>query len=202
MVKLTLRQREILQEIQRFMDDEGYPPSIRDLAQKFAMASSSMLDHVRALERKGVIRRRKGKSRGIELADSLSKPKPVAIPILGRVAAGPPILAEENIEGTVLLDPTLAGGNELFALRIKGDSMMGAGFFDNDLCIVQMAGSAENGDIVVAMLDAEATVKRLKKTEDTVQLIPENPDYEPITITAKDTDFRILGKVIALYRSL
>jgi repressor LexA len=202
MEKLTGRQKEILQEIERLMEAEGYPPSIRELAGRFDMAPPSMLAHVKALERKGAIRRRSGKSRGMELVKSSGTGKPVEVPILGRVAAGPPILAEENLEGTVLLDPSLVKGKKLFALRIQGDSMIEAGLFENDLCIVRMTPTAENGEIVVVLLDGEATVKRFREKGKTVQLIPANPKYPPITITPKGPEFRILGKVIALYRSL
>ncbi len=199
---LTPRQQEILSEIKRFLHAEGYPPSIRDLSEHFSMAPSSMLGHVKALERKGAIRRRRGKSRSIELTAVSRAPRPVAVPIVGQVAAGPPILAEENLEGTLLLDPALAKGKRLFALRIQGESMRDAGLEEGDLCMVQMTRTAENGDIVVALLDGEATVKRFKRTKDAVMLLPENPDYQPITITAKGPAFRIVGKVVALYRTL
>jgi repressor LexA len=202
MKALTERQREVLSEMERFLDAEGYPPSIRDLSERFAMAPSSMLGHVKALERKGAIRRRSGKSRSIELTAVSRTVRPVAVPIVGQVAAGPPILAEENLEGTLLLDPALAKGKRLFALRIEGDSMRDAGLHEKDLCIVQMTRTAENGDIVVALLDGEATVKRFHRTKNAVKLLPENPDYKPIAVTARGPEFRIVGKVVALYRTL
>lgn len=193
---------EILEGIERFMRSEGVPPSIRDLAERFSMAPPSMLGHIKALEKKGVIRRKRGKSRCIELTKHIGMARPLQVPILGRVSAGPPILAEENIEGTVLLDPALVKGKKLFALRIKGDSMIDAGFFENDLCIVQMTNVAENGDIVVALIDGEATVKKFMRKGRSIELIPANPDYQPIMVTEENSDFRILGKIVSLYRSL
>jgi len=206
MENITERQREILAGIERFISEEGYPPSIRDLSARFSMAASSMLDHVKALERKGKIRRQSGKSRSIELLSPSTRPmgeEAVEIPILGRVAAGAPILAEENHEGTLLVDPAYARGGKLFALRVKGDSMIDAGLYENDVCIIRMTETAQNGDIVVAFIDGEATVKRFQKTAGAIKLMPENPAYEPIVITGGSTgrDFRILGKVVSLYRN-
>ena len=201
-MKMTERQKQIRSAIEDFMADHGYPPSIRELAAQFSMASSSMLAHIRALERKGVIRRQKGKSRSFELIEREGPGGPVKVPILGRVAAGPPILAEENLEGSVTIDPSLIRGSKLFALKIQGDSMVDAGIQEGDLCIVQMAETAENGEIVVALLDGEATVKKFHQTDKETLLVAENPAYRPIRITENHHDFRILGKVVGLYRKL
>jgi len=199
---LTERQQEILAAIRGYVARRGYPPSIRELSGAFGMAASSMLDHVRALERKGWIRRRSGRSRSIELLHvSRDRSAGVEVPILGRVAAGTPILAEENRDGSIVVDPRYARGEKLFALRVKGDSMVDAGLYENDVCIIRMTETAENGDIVVAYLDGEATVKRYRRRGETVELLPENPAYEPIVLSGTE-DFRILGKVVSLYRQI
>ncbi len=206
MDELTGRQEEILKEIERYVAAEGYPPTIRDLSEKFRMAAPSMLSHIKALERKGVIRRRQGKSRGIELTGVPRVPdmgKVMEVPILGRVAAGVPLLAEENREDTVFVDNRFAKGQKLFALRVKGNSMVDAGLFENDVCIIRMTDTAQNNDIVVAFIDGEATVKRFRKSGKKITLMPENPAYEPIVISeGQGRDFRILGKVISLYRNI
>lgn len=201
-MKLTERQKEIRAAIEAFLTDHGYPPSIRELAAQFSMASSSMLGHIRALERKEVIRRKRGKSRSVELLQKEGLGGAVKIPVLGRVAAGPPILAEENLEGSVIVDPSLVRGSTLFALKIEGDSMVDAGIREGDLCIVQMAETADKGDIVVALVDGEATVKRFNMADHEILLVPENRAYQPIRITENHHDFRILGKVVGLYRKL
>jgi len=206
MDELTGRQEEILKEIQRYIGAEGYPPTIRDLSNQFRMAAPSMLSHIKALERKGVIRRRQGKSRGIELTGTPRMPstgKVMEVPILGRVAAGAPLLAEENREGSIFVDNRFAKGQKLFALRVKGNSMVDAGLYENDVCIIRMTDTAQNNDIVVAFLDGEATVKRFRKSGKRITLLPENPAYEPIEISEEQgRDFRILGKVISLYRNI
>ena len=195
---LTPRQRQVLQFIREEIVSQGYPPSVRDICRGLGLRSSSTVHaHLSQLEAKGYIRRDPAKPRAIEvLADRREDVVPV--PIIGRVTAGEPILAVENLEGTLPLPASFAGTGNTFLLRIRGDSMMGAGIFDDDYVLVNQQDTAENGDIVVALLGDEATVKRYYREKDSIRLQPENEGMEPI-ITR---EVRILGKVIAVLRQL
>lgn len=221
MDSLTPRQEAVLEFVSGFIQKRGIPPTVREIQEHFGFESTNAVtDHLETLERKGCLRRRRGISRGIEvLSKSVScHPGVVSVPILGEIAAGRPILAEENIEGYLHLDKTLIrgdspfravpilekkfnGGDGYFLLRVRGDSMKGAGIHDRDLVLVKKQERAERGDIVAAYLNGEATVKHFYPRRNVVELRPANPSYSPIRITKeKHPDFRILGKVRAVLR--
>ena len=196
---LTSRQKEIYDFLLKTIREKGYAPSIPEIGSQFKIASTNgVADHLKALEKKGYIRRI-GK-RAIEVLSTLGKPVLTAvrdIPIVGRVPAGKPFLSEENIEG-LLTVPSDMGSGRLFALQVKGDSMIGAGILDSDRVIVKQQGTAENGEIVCALIQGEATLKRFYKKDGVITLKAENEKYAPITVSAGE--FRILGKVVGLMR--
>ncbi len=196
---LTPRQKEIYDFLLKVIREKGYAPSIPEIGSRFKIASTNgVSDHLKALEKKGYIRR-VGK-RAIEVFSALGTPLLSAvrdIPVLGRVPAGKPFLSEENIEGVLTITNDLASG-KLFGLRVKGDSMIGAGILDGDRVIVKQQGTAENGEIVCAMIDGEATLKRFYKKGDVITLKAENENYAPIVLSAGE--FRIVGRVVGLMR--
>jgi len=199
--KLTPKQQKILSFITDYIKDTGYPPTVRDIAGAFDMSSKGAYDHMTAIEKKGYIRRDPSKPRAIELMDytpGIRSESLIEIPVLGRVAAGEPLLATQNIERTIVLPKDMVKTDEPFALKIKGDSMIGAGIFENDYVIVRQQRSADQGDIVVALIDDDATIKRFFKQDEYIKLQPENPSMQPI-ITRNVT---ILGKVIGLFREM
>lgn len=195
--KLTERQKQVLSFIYEYFERYGYPPSIREIARKLKVKWTRGVEiHLQALEKKGYIKRGEGISRGIKLADaSFSR----GTPVVGRIAAGKPVLAVENIEGTLMLDPLLTKTGKTFLLRVSGMSMKNIGIFDGDLVLVRQQPSAENGEIVAALVNDEATVKRFRREENKISLIPENEAFSVITVTQTDR-FAILGKVIASLR--
>lgn len=208
--ELTERQQEILSFILQFRDENGYPPTLREIGRKFEISSTfGVKRHLDALVKKGYLNIESNASRGI----SIIREDPVKIvedsneiyrkiPIVGRVAAGSPILAMENIEGSIVIDSGFMKKSEnSFALKVKGDSMVDAGIFENDLVIVAPRSEAVNGDIVVAMLEDEVTVKTFEKKNDNVRLLPQNENYEPIEIDSS-RDFKIIGKVTGVVRWL
>jgi repressor LexA len=224
---LTDRQLEVLRFIARQIDDAGYPPTIREIGEALDIRSTNGVnDHLKALERKGYLTRDPAKSRALiptsaareVLGDaarpsnvvSISKgaPRPgtrlVEIPIVGRVAAGQPILAQERIEDTVQVDSFLLGTNKkVYGLRVQGDSMIGDGILPGDYIFVKKQLDADDGEIVVAMIDDEATVKRVYFEDDRVRFQPSNPRMAPIYV--RQSDFRstmILGVVVGIYRKL
>lgn len=201
--KLTARQQEMLDYIERETSSTGVPPSIRQIGTALGISSTNGVRlHLQALQKKGYIRRSQRTSRGIvslnQLAHaaSASHSATIDIPILGRVAAGMPVMAAENHEGSLTLDASLVKNQESFALRVHGDSMMNAGILDGDLVVVRLQPGADNGDIVVALMDEEVTVKRFYRETGTIRLQPENPAMAPIY----STDVEICGKVVALVR--
>jgi len=201
---LTRRQQQILDFILNEVRKKGYPPSVREIGKAFNLSSSATVhSHLLALEQKGLIRREPGKPRALEVlnfreTESLASSNKIRnTPLVGRIAAGAPILAQENIEDTLPLPAELAGENT-FILTVKGDSMREAGILDGDYLVVQQQNTAINGDIVVALLEDEATVKTFYREEDHIRLQPENREMEPI-ITR---DVAILGKAISLFRKL
>lgn len=203
MKELTDRQREVLGFIRSFTRRHGLPPTVREIGERFRFTPRAAFDHLRALERKGALRRRvtsKRSSRALTLCDPVSATEEV--PILGRIAAGAPLLAEENLEGTLPIDAGwLQGrGGDLFALRVHGESMINAHIVDGDLVLVRKQESAQPGDIVAALLDDEATVKRFQRDGDAVVLKPEHPTMPPIVIHPGEKQLRILGKVVGLLR--
>ena len=196
---LTSRQKEIYDFVLKSIREKGYAPSIPEIGAKFNIASTNgVSDHLKALEKKGYIRRA-GK-RAIEVLSTLGKPVLTAvrdIPILGRVPAGKPFLSEENVEGLLTITDDMASG-KLFALQVKGDSMIDAGILDGDRVIVKQQSTAENGEIVCALIEGEATLKRFYKKDGVVTLKAENEKYEAITVS--QGDFRIVGRVVGLMR--
>jgi len=194
-------QRRTLREIVLFRDGRGFPPTMQELANILDISHASAHGQVNQLVRKGYLKRDPGKARGISVIREPGDGAPdlVPVPIVGRVAAGQPIFAEENIVGQVLVEGRVARSGRCFALEVKGDSMVNAGIRGHDLVVVRQQPIAENGDIVVAMLGKEATVKRLFIREEKIELRPENPKHQPIRV-GPDDGLRILGKVVAVRR--
>ena len=193
----------MLDYIERETSSTGVPPSIRQIGTALGISSTNGVRlHLQALQKKGYIRRSQRTSRGIVSLNRLStaaspfRSTTVDIPILGRVAAGTPIMAAENHEGSLTLDASLIKNQESFALRVNGDSMINAGILDGDIVVVRLQQGADNGDIVVARVGEEATVKRFYREKDAIRLQPENPSMAPIY----STDVEICGKVVALVR--
>ncbi len=210
--ELTERQKEILKFIKEFVRENGFPPTLREIGKSFEISSTfGVKRHLDALEKKGHVRIESNASRGIaivqqegemDIAASTRDDFFTKIPIVGRVAAGSPILAMENIEGSVIIDPSfIKKAEDAFALRVRGDSMINAGIFEGDVVIVSPNQKGKNGDIIVAMLDDEVTVKRLDKKNNNIRLLPENEDFHPIQITEKNR-FSIIGKVKGVVRWL
>jgi len=204
METLTERQEAVLRFISTFLQKRRIPPTVREIQAHFGFESTNAVtDHLALLERKGYLKRRRGISRGIELASpSISfHPEVARVPLVGTIAAGSPILAEENIEGYLHLDKTFVRGNGYFLLRVRGDSMKEVGIFDSDFVLVKKQEQAERGDIIVAYLEGEATVKRFWPKRGGIELRPANPAYVPLRVTKeKYPNFRILGKVQAVLR--
>ena len=211
--KLTDRQEEILLFIKQFTLESGYPPTLREIGKHFQISSTfGVKRHLEALVKKGFINIESNASRGIsmirrnsdDLIDATFRDDNafVKIPVIGRVAAGIPINAVENLEGSLVVDPSfLKKAEDAFALRVKGDSMINAGINDKDLVIVSPKEQAKNGDIVVAMLNDEATVKKFEFINNKIRLIAENNAYLPIEVKTED-DFKLIGKVKGVVRWL
>lgn len=197
---LNDRAREILSFIQRFARERGYPPTIREIGREYGISSTNGVRYyLNLLEKAGHLRRSERISRGIE---GVSKPAPRGgIPILGRVAAGQPVLAEESLEGTLEPGEMFGDTSGLFALRVRGDSMIEAGILAGDYVVVRQQEKADSGDIVVALLGEEATVKYYRPARGRVELVAANPAYEPIAVDAQ-SGFRILGVVRGVIRTL
>lgn len=216
MDELTDRQKEILQFILRTSEERGYPPTIREIGEEMEIRSTNGVnDHLKALERKGFLTRGEQQSRSLVptkrarlvlgLGARRSDPTMVDVPVLGRVAAGAPILAQQHIEDTVRIDSFLLGNNgrEVFALRVKGDSMIDDGIHDGDFIFVRKAPSATPGEIVVALIEDEATCKRFYPEAERIRFQPANKSMQPIYVSK--TDFKqtmILGKVVGVYRKV
>lgn len=199
---LTDTQRRVLREVRDFIIQRGFPPTAQELADILGVSPATAHEQVSQLVRKGFVRREPRKARGLAvLREPDDEPADlIAIPLLGTVPAGVPLLAEENILGEVMVERRLVASGRHFALRVSGDSMQGATIHDGDLVIVRQQPVAQSGDIVVAGLgDDEATVKRLSIREHEIELRPENPAFKPILI-GPDDNLRILGKVVAVRR--
>ncbi len=208
----------MLNFIAESLRERGYPPTIREIGTALGIASTNGVRYyLDRLEQSGKIRRDRWTSRGIELQTAepaetvphgvVSRfarraPEPIEIPLLGRVAAGAPILAEENIEDTILIDGAFVRPGKHFALRVRGDSMKNAGIFDGDIVIVRHEAPVKSGEIAVVVIGEEATVKRIFPRRDKVLLIPENDDYQPIEVRPTDPDTRVAGKVVGVFRRL
>lgn len=201
-IPLTSRQERLLRFIEESVAQRGYAPSLQEMAQAMDIASlQGVKDHLAALERKGYLQRSPGRRRAITVTQPLL-PVEGSVPILGRVAAGKPLLAVENQEGTLSLNADALGTGAHFALRVQGDSMIDAGIEDGDHVIVRQQDSANPGDIVVALLGEEVTVKRLQKKGSALFLEAANIAYSPIPLTRQSSSPRILGVVVGLYRKL
>ena len=192
------KKMQILDFIRREIDDKGYPPSVREICLAVGLKSTSTVHaHLNRLEEEGYIRRDATKPRALELTDTATV-RGRSVSLVGRVTAGMPILAQQNIEEYYMLPQNLVGGDEVFILSVQGESMIEAGILDGDFVIVRRQSHAENGDIVVAMIDDEATVKRIFYEKTRVRLQPENSAMQPIYAR----DVTVLGRVIALFRQM
>lgn len=200
--KITSRQREIYEFIRTTVASRGIPPSVREVGEKFGIRSTNgVAKHLAVLERGGFISRERGKSRGISLGAG-GRPS-VSVPLLGRVAAGVPVLSPENREGEVMVDLSLfslRSGSNLFALKVKGDSMVNAHIMDGDTLLIRAQSTAQNGDIVVALTDGDATVKRFFLEKDRVRLQPENSQMKPLYV--ERGEFHIVGKAVGVIRKI
>ncbi|NKB71781.1 MAG: transcriptional repressor LexA [Candidatus Latescibacteria bacterium] len=204
--QMTKRQQAIFDFIANTIKARGAPPTIREIMEAFDINSTNgVRTTLAALEKKGHIRRHARLSRGIELVDYVED-EPLSadiseIPLIGRVAAGEPILATQNIESTLQVDKSLVpASGTVFALRVHGESMKDAGILDGDIVLARQQEQAERGDIIVALIDEDATVKRYSPDADGVRLLPENDAFEPILIAPDADNFRIAGKVVGLMR--
>ena len=212
MRELTGRQREVLGFIRTFSARNGVPPTVREIGDKFRVTPRAAFDHLRALERKGMLQRRPSAgrtSRALTLAEGAGPQADRTVPILGRIAAGQPILAVENREGEIPIAASALQnrGEDVFALRVHGESMIDAHICDGDLVLVRRQDSAQPNDIVVALVesgagDDEATVKRFQRDGERVVLKPEHPTMAPIVVDPRERSVRILGKVIGLLRGI
>jgi repressor LexA len=211
MVGLTKRQAQTLDFIRQSIEERGYPPTLREIGESMGIRSTNGVnDHLRALERKGYLRREDMKSRALRLVSQAAEPAAnadetlVDVQVLGRVAAGLPLLAEENVVDTVRVDRMLVrGGRDVFGLRVQGDSMINAGILNGDYIFVRKQASADRGEIVVALIGDEATVKYYFPEKDYVRFQPANDQMAPILVRA--SDFRptmLLGVVVGVYRRL
>jgi repressor LexA len=195
MIKLTLRQQEILDFIRNTLEMLGAPPTRAEIANAFGFASHNAAEeHLKALAKKGVIVLEPGSARGIRLVEQLG------LPLIGSVAAGSPILAIENVQGRYALDASLFRPRADFLLRVRGLSMINAGILDGDLLAVHRSSEARNGQIVVARLEDDVTVKRFRQNGDIVELIAENPDFEPIIVDTREHSVEIEGIAVGLIR--
>jgi repressor LexA len=199
MRELTPRQKEILEMIQEFIADTGMPPTRAEIARQLGFRSANAAEeHLRALQRKGVLELLPGASRGIQLKDSLREQ--MGLPLVGRVAAGSPILAQEHIEAHYKLDPQLFSPKPHYLLRVHGMSMKDVGILDGDLVAVHRTPEVRNRQIIVARLDDEVTVKRYRQKGSLVSLLPENDEFEPIEVDLKEQALVIEGVVVGVIR--
>lgn len=189
-------QQRILDYIENYIEVNGYPPSVREIGQAVDLKSTSTVHgHLNRLEKKGLLHREAMKPRTIDVTRN-DKPQMVKLPILGKVAAGVPILAEENADGYEMLPDSIVGNGDHYILEIRGESMITAGIMNGDFVVVKRQPTAQNGDIIIAMIDDEATCKRYFKEPDRIRLQPENPRMHPMYVRSVE----ILGKVVAVYR--
>ncbi len=202
MEKLTPRQKKVLEFIIGCLDEQGYPPTLRDIAGYLKVSGTfGIMKHLDALERKGFIKKHSGTSRGITL--TLPPSRSISLPIVGAVRAGSPHPAVEDIEGFFSIDQSQLKSGASFFLRVKGDSMINDAILEGDLALVRSQAGAENGNIVVATLDGEATLKRYYRLKDYICLRPANPNYDDIIIReGTGKEISIIGRVVGIYRSL
>ena len=199
MSELKDKQQEIYEYLKIYTENKGYPPSVREICEAVGLKStSSVHGHLKKLESKGLIKRDPTKPRALEIIDNSVKREMVNIPIVGKVTAGLPILATENIDDTFPLPlDYIKHDKELFMLNISGNSMIDAGIYDGDLAIIEKSQTASNGEIIVALLENEATLKRFYKEDDHIRLQPENTTMDPIIVK----DCSILGKLVGIFRT-
>ena len=203
--ELTSTQQRVFDFLKDFFQDKGFPPTLREIASHFGLKGpKGPQKTLNILERKGFIRKVPGISRAIEILShpSIRLAQILSIPIVGRVRAGEPILAIENIEGYINLDRSFASSGDVFLLRVQGDSMIDAHIQDGDFALVKPQPNAENGEIVVALIEDEATIKRIFKKRDLIRLEPANPKMEPIVVKRGEKKVTIVGKVIGIFRKL
>jgi repressor LexA len=197
MKQLTTRQQEILDFLTGYIEKNSYPPTVRETAKAFSISIKGAYDHIKALEKKGFIKLQENRSRALEVVSRRETDSSVVeIPLLGAIAAGAPILAEESWAGTVRIPAEYARSGACFALRVQGDSMRDAGIRSGDLAVIEQRPTAENGEIVAALIEDSATLKRFFRENNRIRLQAENPDYAPIFTQ----DVRILGKLKAIIR--
>lgn len=214
MIKLTARQEQILNLIKEAIENTGFPPTRAEIATELGFRSANAAEeHLQALARKGAIEIAPGTSRGIRLRDmhsggsprQMALPHPslmqLSLPLVGRVAAGSPILAQEHIDATYSVDPSLFSAKPDYLLKVRGLSMRDAGILDGDLLAVKKIDSAKNGQIIVARLGDEVTVKRYRKNGSMIELLPENPDFDPIRVESGREDFALEGLAVGLLRA-
>lgn len=191
--------------IENFLLTRGFPPTLREIAEGIGLGIkniASVQKHLKSLEKKGYIKRIPRKTRGIELT-SLKLSNLNIIPIIGKVQAGLPIPAFEDVEGTIAVDSLFVrNADGTIALRVKGESMKNAGILPGDVVVVKLNEQINDNDIVVAFVDGEVTIKRIKRKEDTIDLVPENPEFDVITIKSNEERLYILGKVVAVFRRI
>jgi repressor LexA len=193
---LTKRQQQVLSFLRDFIEKHKYPPTIREIAGNFEISVKGAYDHIKALEKKNIIKCDINRSRAIEIVDDDKAEELITVPILGNVAAGIPLFAEENLDGEIKLPGSVVGRGPHFALRVRGDSMEEAGILDGDIAVFIQQNTADNGTIVVAMVNEAVTLKRFFKEKNRVKLKAENPVYPPIYTQ----NIQILGKLISIYR--
>lgn len=200
---LTLKQERVLSFLKDYLNRYGYPPTVREIAKNLKMSGPhSAKRFLDMLEQKGYIRRMAKSSRAIGITDAPFSPPVRLVPIVGRVRAGTPLLALENIEGNLALDHSLARWKDVFLLRVTGESMIEAHIEDGDLALIKPQPTALNGEIVVALLNDEATIKRFFKEKDTIRLEPANQSMKPIIIKEGEAEVKIVGKVVAILRNI
>lgn len=197
---LTDKQQMIFEFIKATINDSGFPPTVREIGDRFGITVKGAYDHLKAIEKKGYIRTEQNKSRAIVVLNDSDTAEAasggISIPLLGRIAAGSPILAEENVEDYLTFPESMFTNGEYFALNVKGDSMIDGGILDGDIAIIKKQNTANNGEIIAALLEDEATLKIFSKAGNAVKLVPMNSAYKPIECR----DLSILGKLAAVFR--
>ena len=203
-LELTLNQRKVLDFLKGYIKKKGFPPTLREIASHFGLRGPRAPQKTIAiLERKGYLRKVPGGSRAIEIQGVLpALGRTVSLPIIGRVKAGEPLLAVENIEGHLNLDRSLVSSEDVFLLRVQGDSMIEAHIQDGDFALIKPQRDAENGEIVVALIEDEATIKRIFKKRDLIRLEPANSKMEPIVIKKGEKKVTVVGKVVGIFRKI
>jgi len=203
-IELTRNQRKVLDFLKSYIKKKGFPPTLREIASHFGLRGPRAPQKTLAiLERKGYLRKVPGGSRAIEIQGVLpALGRTLSLPIIGKVRAGEPLLAVENIEGHLNLDRSLVSSEDVFLLRVQGDSMIEAHIQDGDFALIKPQRDAENGEIVVALIEDEATIKRIFKKRDLIRLEPANPRVEPIVVRKGEKKVTIVGKVVGIFRKI